>query len=327
MVVYASAAIPDGVPFECLLSERLRTTIYRVPQFFAAAGEGFSGVVFDAADFRAGVTTNPEEYFLQNDLAGQFVDDPTYRPWVRKCCNTEPGTSVTNLHVVLQVRQELNEWAATDGQCWKADLGRGEHLLFVDGGEHPVPPSDDKPHWRNVVLAAVRIKLDVTGSFEKVADQVSFRTTDDRWMDLRRLSVSSPELSIATPLAAQDLHEKVGAITLLAKQLEAQVEAQVDSPGDSEPLRQLLEALQLDPLTDDAYRRLWFLQLHDRCRRFLHSRGHKIKEEKAFEKINHHRNEIAHEGVERIDLQLMKQLQQNAHEVIRQNASSDAKQT
>ena len=82
---------------QCLLSERLRTTIYRVPQFFAAAGEGFSGVVFDADDFRAGVTTNPEEYFLQNDPAGQFVDDPTYRPWVRESCNTEPGTSVTNL--------------------------------------------------------------------------------------------------------------------------------------------------------------------------------------------------------------------------------------
>ena len=59
----------------------------------------------------------------------------------------------------------------------------------------------------------------------------------------------------------------------------------------------------------------------------LHSRGHNIKQEKAFEKINNYRNEIAHEGVERIDLQLMKQLQQNAHEVIRQNASSDAKQT
>ena len=152
---------------------------------------------------------------------------------------------------------------------------------------------------------------------------MSFRTTDDRWLDLRRLSISSPELSIATPLAAQDLHEKACAITLLAKQLEAQV----DSHGDSEPLRKLLEALQLDPLTDDAYRRLWFLQLHHRCTRFLHSRGHNIKQEKAFEKINNYRNEIAHEGVERIDLQLMKQLQQNAHEVIRQNASSDAKQT
>ena len=231
MVVYASAAIPDGVPFECLLSERLRTTIYRVPQFFAAAGEGFSGVVFDASDFRAGVTTSPEEYFLENDLAGQFVDDPTYRPWVREYCNIEPKASVTNLHVVLQVRQELNEWPATDGQCWKADLGRGEHLLFVAGGQHPVPPSDDKPHWRNTVLAAVRIKLDATGGFEKVADQVSFRTTDDRWLDLVRLSVSIPEVSKGTPLAAHDLGEKAGAIALLAKQLEAQG----DSHGDPVP--------------------------------------------------------------------------------------------
>ena len=70
-----------------------------------------------------------------------------------------------------------------------------------------------------------------------------------------------------------------------------------------------------------------FLQLHDRCKRFLHSRGRKIKHEKAFERVNVHRNEIAHEGVERIDLQLMKQLQQNVHEVIRWDASGDEQQT
>ena len=156
------------------------------------------------------------------------------------------------------------------------------------------------------MLAAVRIKLDATGGFEKVADQVSFRTTDDRWLDLLRLSVSSPEVTKGTPLAAHDLGEKAGAIALLAKQLEAQG----DSHGDPVPLRQLLEALQLEPLADDAYRRLWFLQLHDRCRRFLHSSGRKIQGEEAFEKVNNHRNEIAHEGVERIDLQLMQQLQQ-----------------
>ena len=138
MVVNISAAMPDGIPFECLLSERLRTTIYRVPQFFAPAGEGFSRVVFDTVDFRAGVTTNPEGYFAQNDLTGEFVYDPTYRDWVRECCNTVTDTSVVNLHVVLQAKQELDAWPATDGQCWKTDLGRGEHLLFVDNGAYPV---------------------------------------------------------------------------------------------------------------------------------------------------------------------------------------------
>ena len=161
----------------------------------------------------------------------------------------------------------------------------------------------------------------MTGSFEKAADQVSFRATDDRWLDLLRLSASSPEVTISSPLTAHDLGEKAGAIALLAKHLETQG----DSNANSEPLRQLLDALQLEPLTDDAYRRLWFLQLHDRCRRLLHSSGRKIHEEKAFEKVNSHRNEIAHEGVERMDLQLMKQLQQNAHEVIVGIASSDAK--
>ena len=152
---------------------------------------------------------------------GQFVDDPTYRPWVRKCCNTERGTTVTKLHVVLQVKHELEAWPATDGQCWKADLGRGEHLLFVDGGEHPVPPLDDKPHWRNAALAAVRIGLDVPGSFEKVGDQVSYRTTDDRWLDLLRLNVSSAEGSTSTPIAAHDLREKARVIALLANQLKS----------------------------------------------------------------------------------------------------------
>ena len=79
MPVNVSAAMRDGVPFDCLLSECLRTAIYRVPQFFAAAGEGFSHVVLDADDFRSGVTTDPEEYLAQNDLAGQFANDPAWR--------------------------------------------------------------------------------------------------------------------------------------------------------------------------------------------------------------------------------------------------------
>ena len=241
---------------------------------------------------------------------------------MRECCGLEPGTAVTSLHVVFQMRQELDEWPATDGQCWKANLGRGEHLLFVDGGEHPVPPSDDKTQWHNAVLAAVRIRLNATGRFDKVADQVSFRTTDNRWLDLLRLSVSSAEGTVSTPLSAHNLREKSSAIAVLAKQLGAQVDTELDSV----PLRQLLEALQLEPSTDDAYRRLWFLQLHDRCKRFLQSLDRKIKQEKAFRDINEHRNAIAHEGVDKIDLQLMQQLQHNVYEVIGQNASIDAKQ-
>ena len=318
MPVNVSASMRDGVPFDCLLSECLRTAIYRIPQFFAAAGEGFSHVVLDDNDFRAGVTTDPEEYLAQNDLAGQFANDLAWRAWVRACCNSDPGKSATKLHLVLQVRQELSAWPATDGQCWKADLGLGEHLLFVDGGVHPVPPFDDKPHWRNAVLAAVRIKLDATGSFEKIGDQVSYRTTDDRWLDLWRLSVSSPEVTKATPLATQELHEKARGIAALA----SQIRAQVDSDGaDQAPLRQLLDALQLTPITDDAYRRLLFLRLHDRCRRFLHSCGLKIKKEQTFGRVNTHRNAIAHEGVERIDLRLLEELQQNVYEVIQRNPS------
>ena len=168
------------------------------------------------------------------------------------------------------------------------------------------------------MLAAVRIKLDATGSFEKVGDQVSYRTTDDRWLDLLRLSVSSPEVSRSSPLATEELREKARGIAALV----SQIRAQVDSFGaDPAPLRQLLDALQLTPLTDDAFRRLWFLRLHDRCRRFLNSCGLKIEEEQAFKKVNTHRNAIAHEGIERIDLRLLEELQQNVYEVIRRNPS------
>ena len=316
MPVNVSAVMRDHIPFECLLSECLRTTIYRVPQFFSAADDAVSGVVLDADDFKAGITTNPEKYFSQNDLSGQFLGDPTFLPWVLEHCKSKPGTSVANIHLVLQVRQELDAWPATDGQCWKADLGCGEHLLFVDGGVHPLPPFDDKLHWRNAVLAAARIELDSPGSFENVADQVSYRTTDGRWLDLLRLGVSKAEASVSHPLTADKLRERVGAIELRANNLKARV----DSDGaDPAPLRRLLDALQLAPITDDAYRRLWFLQLHDRCRRFLYSIGRKIKEEPGFKNVDDHRDEIAHEGVERIDLRLMEELQRKAYDLITQN--------
>ena len=321
MVVNIPAVIPNGVPFECQLSERLRTTIYRVTQLYAPPTEGFSRLVVDVDDFRVGITTSPEEYFTQNDLPGEFADDADYRAWVSESCSTQQGTPRENPYLVVQTRQELNAWPARDGQCWKADLGRGEHLLFVDGGALPVPPSDDKPHWRNAVLAAVKMELGVTGHFDNVADQVSFRTTDGQWLDLRRLSASTSEISISTLLTAQDLRQKINQIGLMADQLRAEV----DLVGThATPLEELLEVLQMDPSTNDAFRRLWYLRLHDRCKRFLHSCGRKIEKEPGFEAVNVHRNQIAHEGVEKIDLRLMKELEERAHELIRRTASSSS---
>ncbi|MYB48555.1 MAG: hypothetical protein F4X72_04690 [Dehalococcoidia bacterium] len=319
MVFNIPAVIPNGVPFECRLSERLRTTIYCVTQVIIAPGEGFSSLVVDVDDFRVGVTTSPEQYFAQNDLPGQFANDTNYRDWVSEHCSTPYGRPRENLYVVLQTRQELNAWSATDGQCWKADLRCGEHLLFVDGGALPVPPSDDKLHWRNALLAAVRMELGVTGDFEKVADQVSFRTTDGQWLDLLRLSASSPEVSVSTPLSVQDLHQKTNQIALMADRLRAQV----DPVGaDATSLEELLEALQMDSSTDDAYRRLWYLRLHDRCKRFLNSCGRKIKKEQGFKTVNEYRNKIAHEGLEKIDPRLMKELEERSHELIRRTALS-----
>ena len=321
MVFNIPAVIPNGVPFKCQLSERLRTTIYRVTQIFAAPGEGFSSLVVDVDDFRVGVTTNPKEYFAQNDLPGQFANDPDYRAWVSERCSTQHGTPRENHYVVVQTRQELNAWLATDGQCWKTDLGPGEHLLFVDGGALPVPSSDDKPHWRNAVLAAIKMELGVTGNFQNVADQVSFRTTDGRWLDLLRLSASTPEISKSTSLSAQDLQQKSIKIVLMADHLRAELDP-VGTPSTS--LEELLKALQMDLSTNYAFRRLWYLRLHDRCRRFLASFGRNINEEQGFEVVNIHRNQIAHEGVEKIDLRLMKEMEKRADELIRRTASSSS---
>ena len=310
------AVIPNGTPFKCHLAESFRTTIYKVPQFFAAPGKTFSGVVLDTDEFRAGITTDPEEYFQRSDLTGQFVADPDNLEWVRECCNVRRGAPGMNLHVVLQERQELASWPATVGQCLKADLGRGDHLWFVDGGELPFPPLDDRSRWRNAVLAAVRIELGATGSFEMVGGQVSFRTTDDQWLDLLRIGVSSAEGSTSSPLTAHELSDKASSIKLLANRL---TEILDSGDRDNASLQQLLDALQLDPLKDDAYRRLWFLQLHDRCKRFLRSHGKEIKEEERFNEVTLHRNEIAHEGVERIDLRLMNQLQKSTYFLIQRH--------
>ena len=48
-------------------------------QFTASLSKGFC---MSFLTFRAGVT-DPEEYLAQNDLAGQFANDPAWRAWVR----------------------------------------------------------------------------------------------------------------------------------------------------------------------------------------------------------------------------------------------------
>ena len=309
MIVKAAGPFPNGTPFSCDLAECVRTTIYQGPRFFAADGEGASSIVVRDDGFQAAITTDPVQFLADSDITGQFAGDSNFAEAIRKQFVLEPPSPGIDLHIVFQQTQGLGGWPADEGQCIQDQTDGVERLYFFDGGEFAVPDVDNHAVLRNAVLAAVRIDMDLTARLSTVVDQTSFRSTDNRWLWFLRVRVGSAEGSSLAPLTPEELRLKGSAVASTSARIRERLEAK----GSVSPtLEAVLEVLEMEFHPNDQSRRLWYLLLHDRTRRLLATLDQKIKKEPGFENVNKHRNEIAHEGVDRLDVGMARELIEKA---------------
>ncbi len=314
MIVKAVGPFPNGTPFACDLAECVRTTFYKGPGFFAANGEGASAVVVKDDGFQAAITTDPIQFLAESDITGQFAGDPRFRDTIHEHFADEPSSPGLELHIVFQQTQGLGGWTADEGQCIQDQSEGVERLYFFDGGEFTVPDVDNHAVLRNAVLAAVRIDMDPTARLSKVrlskvVDQTSFRSTDNRWLWFLRARLGTAEGSSFAPLTPEELHLKGSAVASTLARIRERLEAR----GTASPtLEAVLEVLEMEFHPNDQSRRLWYLLLHDRTRRLLATLDKKIKKEPGFKNVNKHRNEIAHEGVDRLDAGMAQELVEKA---------------
>ena len=131
----------------------------------------------------------------------------------------------------------------------------------------------------------------------------------------------SAHLSVLTPLTLEDFAAKSEASRNLVGMIEQSIESGRTGgrrPWDADfaaRLEELIDGLDMDPSTDDAYLRLWFLQLCHRAEEFGKTCKWQFRNNQKI--IRDYRDEVAHPGVERIDMALLRTFQKDLFRLIK----------
>ena len=313
-----------GEPFPCHLTEYMRTIIYKIPKFVVREDHFPSVVIQDTPDFRAAVVTDLVTYLKDDDFSDQYDSDASFPSALHEKYGLDCKQSEKHVFIVIQFKEDLGRFPATDGQCIKIEHDGIEELAMVDCGDPYTPHPDERVSTVNAVLSAVRIEFEITDGLEKLFDAPSFRTDDGKW--LSRVSVEmSANLSVLTPLALEDFSARSDASKVLVSRL---VEGQGNGswsgqrrriPDFGTRLDEFTGALQMEPSTDDAYLRLWYLQAWDRLEGLGDAFRPRLQvlNDPSLEAEKKHRNDVAHRGVQRIDWKLLRSFQWEVFRIIK----------
>ena len=311
-----------GTPFECDIAEYMRTTIYEIPGPFIEGDSPPPLCVVDDSGFTAWVTTDPAGLLKGHAPSDHWNVDPglpkALQGWLER-----PGNSPRQrVFVVIQIKEDLESFPATHGQCIKTEDDGIEKLFIVECVDANNPQPDERTRRINSLLTAIRAGFGTTTGLQRSFDSRCFRTTDGRCLYPLSLE-GTATLQVARPFSGDDVRTKVDSCRALFEKIEAGIGGQ--SAAGRAPLRQdfgprledLTEALQLDPSIDDAYQRLWYLRLWDRLNEFGKTTRLQIENNRDLKEEKDHRNLIAHRGVDRIDGKLLSSLQTKAFGIIK----------
>ena len=307
-----------GDAYACRLETYYRTIVYELPNYVLDDEGTTPGILHETSDFRAAMVTDPVDYLTGSDFSDQFRSDANSADELRDKLG-DFNKNGGKLCIVLQLRQDLGSFLADKGQCRRIN---GE-LALINCGEPHVPAIDDRRDTINTLLTAVKMEFDITDGFVKHLDTSIYRTDDGDFVHWQNVPLSAAVGTATRHIGTEDLTTKIADTRSLCDQIN---QAMTASPPVNPKLKQdfpkrltdLMDGLQLEPSHDDAYRRLWYLQLWHRAKKF----GKAIKGQvlnQGFTDERNHRNAIAHRGVERADGTLLQSFQQKLFGIIREH--------
>ena len=322
MIGYARAM---GTDFNCYLVEYMRTIVYQIPRLKVKEPKTAASIIFDEPEFRASVVADPFTYLRDEGISDQFEFEDNFQAALSEACPSPAPDAETPLYLVIQFKENLNSFAAVDGQCRRIGSDGDETFVLVECGEPYTPNPNERVRTINAVLTAVRSEFGITDGMEPCFNTRCYRADDGQCVHPYRVKLSEPTVTVTTPIAAGEVANRAGAAAALAMKIDKSMQAS-DSGGQKGRgpyfgvrLEELTEALQLDETKDHAYWRLWYLQLCDRLKKFgkecrpqLHLGQRDCKDELD------HRNLIAHRGVDRIDGRLLRSIQTKAIAIVKQ---------
>ena len=286
--------------------------------------------VYSTPDFRAAIATDPIEFLREDDFSNQYEMDETFPRRLSERLVEADGESEGCLFIVIQLKEDMGSFPAIDGQCVKIEDHGSKMFVIFDCGDPYTPYPDERTTVINSVLSAIKIEFGITEGLEKPFDSSCYRTDDGRWL-IRRRAEGSARLSVLSPLTLEDFATRSKASRILTSRILENLEKGNETgqrqrtPEFGTRLEELIASLQMAPSFDDAYLRLWYLQLWDRLEKFGKAcrprlqvlNDAKLKDEKS------HRGAIAHRGVERIDEGLLKSFQEGVFRTVKSTLNEE----
>ena len=316
---------PLGDPFACHLSEYMRTIVYKMPAHIVREGHLSPIIVHDTDDFRAAIASDPLSYLRESDFSDQYSLDASFPIALEEKIGMTSNDSGKRIFVVIQIKQDIKSFSAVGGQCIKRKHEGTEVLLIADCDDAPAPRPDPRMRSVDTILAAAKVEFGITEGFEKAFDAGCYKTDKGDCVHPYNIEFRVGGVTLLSPISLEDLTAKAEAVGVLATQMTASIEGGNQAgrrrriPGFGTRLEDLIGALRLEPSLDDAYLRLWYLQLWDRLEEFGDAFRPRLQvmnnPNLGAEKT--HRNDIAHRGVEKMDAELLASFQRQIFHILK----------
>ena len=326
MPITISGARMIGADFQCHLVEYMRTIVFRIPRLKVKEPRPAACIIFQESGFTASVVVDPFAYLRDESISDQFEFEDNFQTALSEACPSPSPDSETSLYLVIQFKEDLNPFAALDGQCRRISSDGVERFVLVECGEPYMPDPNERERTVNAVLTAVRGEFGITDGMEPRFNTRCYRADDGQCVHPFRVKFSEPTVQVTSPIDATELTDRAGAAAALVTQIVNSFQAshggaQVSHrTGFNLCLEELLEAFQLDETRDHSYWRLWYLQLYDRLEKFGKQcrPGLQLVNKEGLRDEHGHRNLIAHRGVDRIDGNLLSSIQTKIIGIIKQ---------
>ena len=265
-VASAMRSQPDARPIGCVIRGHCRTRVFSLPGADLAADDHIQPVtVLARPEVKATVVSDLLGYLSGGSPFRHFAIDCSLRARVNEAIEKRGNRQADNQHpLFLVLESEVPcKTVMDEGTCFIVDQGKvvggnaGEEAITAwRVGNAPWPEVQDDQVFVNSVLAAVRIVQDETDVIPQLAEVSCFFDADDRAVYPITFSASAKG-SVVSVLSPKDVEVEAGRFRKLA-------EAFAVAPGEHDrALPVLVEALRLEDIDNDDYRRGWYLCLFE----------------------------------------------------------------
>lgn len=265
-------------PTTCEIRGRCRTEVFALPKVELQADAPLEPiVVVERQDARATIVSDLPRYFREVSPFRHYeiccalrskIDDAVSKHGQR--------SSPDRFRLFVVVEQETEcETTLAEGTCYIVDQemvtggSAGEEALMawqVEDG--PWPETDEEgPGFVATVLAAVKIVQDETEAIREVVTSSCFYDAEGRAVYSTTMNANM-NLSAISPKSETDVAERVARMQRLIETFDRRRRS-----GDTH-VRDLVEALRLERIDTDHYRRAWYLSLFEAMEAVL-SKEHK----------------------------------------------------